>query len=346
MTLHTKAMKHIPTFAQQHLACSLILLISWLPLQTDAQTRQPTRQHDLRTNQIDDFRARQALLNRERTPSSISGEIANSDLGIQRPVEAKKTGFGYHLGFETKIGYSNNPASMESTSDTFDSAGVWENSLRNNFLLGAFDLGGASFSPLANINFTRVNHFGHDDLDILDSDSLSISFAGIFQFSGGWSLRGSLASSFQFDPNSGMDQTYRETSPTIALGKGFQVGNAQAFIEWSVAYHYTNSKAQVIDDMMDRFETALLFGLNMPLGKLEFSPFLRFALSRYSNEDTSFNKEQTDFLVNLGLQLKYSFSEWLSLKAHLNLATRNSNISGKDFTRIDPGFGAAIDAKF
>jgi hypothetical protein len=84
----------------------------------------------------------------------------------------------------------------------------------------------------------------------------------------------------------------------------------------------------------------------MPLGKLEVSPFLRFALSRYSNEDTSFNKEQTDFLVNLGLQLKYSFSEWLSLKAHLNLATRNSNISGKDFTRIDPGFGAAIDAKF
>ena len=323
-------------------SCSLVLLILLFALRVNGQVRQP----DLQANQIEDFRNRQSLLNRDRKSSSINSEITNSDLGIQRPVEAKKTGFGYHLGFETKIGYSNNPASMESTSDTFDSAGVWENSLRNNFLLGAFDLGGASFSPLASINFTRVNHFGHDDLDILDSDSLSISFAGIFQFSGGWSLRGSLASSFQFDPNSGMDQTYRETSPTIALGKGFQVGNAQAFIEWSVAYHYTNSKAQVIDDMMDRVETALLFGLNMPLGKLEFSPFLRFALSKYSNEDTSFNKEQTDFLVNLGLQLKYSFSEWLSLKGHLNLATRNSNISGKDFTRIDPGFGAAIDAKF
>lgn len=323
-------------------SCSLVLLILLFALRVNGQVRQP----DLQANQIEDFRNRQSLLNRDRKSSSINSEITNSDLGIQRPVEAKKTGFGYHLGFETKIGYSNNPASMESTSDTFDSAGVWENSLRNNFLLGAFDLGGASFSPLASINFTRINHFGHDDLDILDSDSLSISFAGIFQFSGGWSLRGSLASSFQFDPNSGMDQTYRETSPTIALGKGLQVGNAQAFIEWSVAYHYTNSKAQIIEDMMDRFETALLFGLNMPLGKLEFSPFLRFALSRYSNEDTSFNKDQTDFLVNLGLQLKYSFSEWLSLKGHLNLATRNSNISGKDFTRIDPGFGAAIDAKF
>ena len=321
---------------------SLVLLILLFAPRVNGQVRQP----DLQANQIEDFRNRQSLLNRDRKSSSINSEITNSDLGIQRPAEAKKTGFGYHLGFETKIGYSNNPASMESTSDTFDSAGVWENSLRNNFLLGAFDLGGASFSPLANINFTRVNHFGHDDLDILDSDSLSISFAGIFQFSGGWSLRGSLASSFQFDPNSGMDQTYRETSPSIALGKGLQVGNAQAFIEWSVAYHYTNSKAQIIEDMMDRFETALLFGLNMPLGKLEFSPFLRFALSRYSNEDTSFNKDQTDFLVNLGLQLKYSFSEWLSLKGHLNLATRNSNISGKDFTRIDPGFGAAIDAKF
>ena len=323
-------------------SCSLVLLILLFAPRVNGQVRQP----DLQANQIEDFRNRQSLLNRDRKSSSINSEITNSDLGIQRPVEAKKTGFGYHLGFETKIGYSNNPASMESTSDTFDSAGVWENSLRNNFLLGAFDLGGASFSPLASINFTRINHFGHDDLDILDSDSLSISFAGIFQFSGGWSLRGSLASSFQFDPNSGMDQTYRETSPTIALGKGLQVGNAQAFIEWSVAYHYTNSKAQIIEDMMDRFETALLFGLNMPLGKLEFSPFLRFALSRYSNEDTSFNKDQTDFLVNLGLQLKYSFSEWLSLKGHLNLATRNSNISGKDFTRIDPGFGAAIDAKF
>ena len=323
-------------------SCSLVLLILLFAPRVNGQVRQP----DLQANQIEDFRNRQSLLNRDRKSSSINSEITNSDLGIQRPVEAKKTGFGYHLGFETKIGYSNNPASMESTSDTFDSAGVWGNSLRNNFLLGAFDLGGASFSPLASINFTRINHFGHDDLDILDSDSLSISFAGIFQFSGGWSLRGSLASSFQFDPNSGMDQTYRETSPTIALGKGLQVGNAQAFIEWSVAYHYTNSKAQIIEDMMDRFETALLFGLNMPLGKLEFSPFLRFALSRYSNEDTSFNKDQTDFLVNLGLQLKYSFSEWLSLKGHLNLATRNSNISGKDFTRIDPGFGAAIDAKF
>jgi hypothetical protein len=346
VTLYPKAMKHIPLFAQHLSASSLILLISSLPLQVDAQTRQPTRQYDLPTNQIDDYRARQSLLNREKVTSSIRREIADSDLGIQRPVEEKKTGFGYHLGFETKLGYSNNPASMESTSDIFDSAGVWENSLRNNFLLGAFDLGGASFSPLASINFARVNHFGHDDLDILDSDSLSISFAGIFQFSGGWSLRGSLASSFQFDPNSGMDQTYRETSPTIALGKGLQIGNVQAFIEWSVAYCYTNSKAQPIEDIMDRFETALLFGLNMPLGKIEFSPFLRFALSRYSNEDTSYNKEQTDFLVNLGLQLKYSFSEWLSLKGHLNLTTRNSNISGKDFTRIDPGVGAALDAKF
>ena len=69
----------------------------------------------------------------------------NSDLGIQRPVEAKDKGFGYHLGFETKIYHSNNPASVDG-GPYKTSAGIWENALRNNFILGAYDLGGASFS--------------------------------------------------------------------------------------------------------------------------------------------------------------------------------------------------------
>ena len=94
---------------------------------------------------------------------------------------------------------------------------------------------------------------------------------------------------------------------------------------------------------MNRFETALMLGLTVPFGNLELSPFLRFAFSKYSNED---NKDRTDFLANLGLQLKYSFTEWFSLKGYLNLSTRNSNITDKDFTRIDPGFGAALDARF
>jgi hypothetical protein len=328
---------HLPIFNGVSCLCLISALTAGI-LRADDHLRKP----DLRTNQIEDYRSQQSLLNRERASSSTGGEITNSDLGIQRPVEAKETGFGYHLGFETKIGYSNNPASMDTTTDNFDSAGVWVNSLRNNFLLGAFDLGGASFSPLAGINYSKTNHFGNDALEILDSDSLSLSFAGIFQFSGGWSLRGSLASSFDFDPNSGMEQTYRQTSPTVAVGKGFQIGDAQSFIEWSIAYHYTNTVSPP-EDKMDRFETALMLGLTAPFGNLELSPFLRFAFSKYSNEG---NNDRTDFLANLGLQLKYSFTEWFSLKGYLNLSTRNSNIADNDFTRIDPGFGAALDARF
>ncbi|GEM_PF-750491 len=336
---------HSSIFNRFSCLCLISALTAGILRADDHTTRQP----DLRTNQIEDYRSQQSLLNRERTSSSTGGEITNSDLGIQRPVETKETGFGYHLGFETKIGYSNNPASMDTTTDNFDSAGIWVNSLRNNFLLGAFDLGGASFSPLASINYSKTNHFGNDDLETLDSDSLSLSFAGIFQFSGGWSLRGSLASSFDFNPNAGMEQTYRQTSPTLAVGKGFQIGDAQSFIEWSVAYHYTNTPASFStdkEDRMNRFETALMLGLTVPFGNFEVSPFLRFAFSKYSNENVSFNKDQTDFLANLGLQLKYSFTEWFSLKGYLNLSTRNSNITDKDFTRIDPGFGAALDARF
>ena len=332
---------HLSIFLRVSCLCLTSCFLVGILRADDHTTRQP----DLRTNQIDDYRSRQSLLFRERASSSTGGEITNSDLGIQRPVEAKETGFGYHLGFETKIGFSNNPASMDTTDEDFDSAGIWVNSLRNNFLLGAFDLGGASFSPLASVNYSKTNHFGNDALEILDSDSLSLSFAGIFQFSGGWSLRGSLASFFDFNPNAGMEQTYRQTSPTLAVGKGFQIGDAQSFIEWSVAYHYTNTVSPP-EDKMDRFETALMLGLTVPFGNLELSPFLRFAISKYSNEDTTFNKDQTDFLANLGMQLKYSFTEWFSLKGYLNLSTRNSNITNKDFTRIDPGFGAGLDARF
>ena len=63
-------------------------------------------------------------------------------------VEVKHTGFGYHLGFDSKLYYTNNAASA-SSGDGKEPSGIWENSLNNvAFILGAFDLGGASFSPL------------------------------------------------------------------------------------------------------------------------------------------------------------------------------------------------------
>jgi len=72
------------------------------------------RQYDYRPEQVDQFRNRQQQLKQTNSSSRSSHEIAKSDVGLQRPVEAKKKGFGYQVGFSSKIYHSNNPLSTES----------------------------------------------------------------------------------------------------------------------------------------------------------------------------------------------------------------------------------------
>ena len=139
------------------------------------------RQDDFRRSELEDFRNRSAL--RENTPNSLN-DFTNSDLGLQRPVDVKETGFGYHLGFDSKLYYSNNAASSPSGIGK-EPSGIWENSLNNHFILGAFDLSGASFSPILSIGYSKFTHIRDDIIETIDFDTLSISPNAFFQFSNG-----------------------------------------------------------------------------------------------------------------------------------------------------------------
>ena len=298
------------------------------------------RNPEVRFGSVQEYRNREALLKgKSGSSTSTNNPVTKSDLGLQRPVETKNKGFGYHFGFESKLLHSNNPGS--SPSAEVDSAGIWENSLSNNFLLGAYDFGGASFSPIMGLGLSNSSYFGDDTLDALDSNNLNLSFVGIFQFSKGWSVRGGLSSSFDFNPD--MQQTYRQTSPSIGLSKGFNIAAASAFVDLSFSYHITDTDDPTDPDKMDRFESALLFGVDIPMHNFEISPYLRFCLANYGNQD------RDEFTTNAGIDVSYHFYDWLALKFLLSYSNRNANGAdgaAADFSRFDFGGAISLNAQF
>jgi hypothetical protein len=304
------------------------------------ERKRPMRQYDYRPEQVDQFRNRQQQLKQKYSSSRSSHEIAKSDVGLQRPVESKKKGFGYQLGFSSKIYHSNNPLSTESGSQKV-SAGIWENSVSNNFLLGAYDLRGATFSPVIGLSYTNFTHFGHDLVKEIDFGSISLNFAGIFSFGKGWSLRPSLGFTADLSMEDSMSRQYSQVSPGIALGKSFSIGKARSFLEWSMNLAFTNTPGQIASkDLLDRFETALTWGIDIPFGDFEFGPFLNMSLSDYSNQS------KTDFTGTLGLNLTYSITDWMALRIYSTLSSRNSSKDSRDFTRLDTGAGATLNARF
>ena len=182
------------------------------------------------------FRGQQSELPQQiiGTQANNNSEFIESDLGLQRPVEVKDKGFGYHLGFSSRIYYTNNAASASSGVGR-ESAGIWENSLNNFFLLGAYDLGGAAFSPLFSLGYSKFSHFGDDDVDILDFDTLQFGPNAFFQFDQGWTFRAGIGVMLDFAPNSSMEKTYHQITPTLAVGKGFSIGSASSSLELSIA---------------------------------------------------------------------------------------------------------------
>jgi hypothetical protein len=305
------------------------------------ERKRPMRQYDYRPEQIDQFRNRQQYLKQTNSSSRSSHEIAKSDVGLQRPVESKKKGFGYQFGFSSKIYHTNNPLSSESGPQKV-SAGIWENSISNNFLLGAYDLRGATFSPVIGLSYTNFNHFGHDVVKEMDFGSISLNFAGIFTFGKGWSLRPSLGYTADLSLEDSMSRQYSQVSPGIALGKSFSIGKAQSFLEWSMNYTFTNTPDQMSKDLMDRFESGLTWGIDIPFGDFEFSPFINLALIDYSNQPQS----RTDFRGTLGLNLTYSITDWMALRIYSTLSSRNSSEEVFEFTRLDTGAGATLNARF
>ena len=108
-------------------------------------------------------------------------------------------------------------------------------------------------------------------------------------------------------------------------------------------YTFTNTPGQIVSkDLLDRFETGLTWGIDIPFGDFEFSPFINLALIDYSNQP----KSRTDFRGTLGLNLTYSITDWMALRIYSTLSSRNSSEDVFEFTRLDTGAGATLNARF
>ena len=272
-------------------------------------------------------------------------EILSNDIGAQRPVKTKSVGFGYFLGFQTNINYSNNPLGLTNNNPNKYPAGIWSNTLRNNFRLGAFDLGGATFSPILSLNLDRSSFFGDEHYDqphYQYQNSLVGSFAGIFQLPGNWSIRPSFSFNSQFEK---LDITYHEFRPSLAVGKILPLSFATLSFDSSLSYAFAKAKKvtneSIPTDGNNRLEFSLISGLNVPLGNFEINSLLGLTLSRYPNQGNRF-----DFSTILGLHLRYNLTHWCFFDLSSNYTLRNSNNEDFDFSRLDLASSASLNAKF
>jgi hypothetical protein len=296
---------------------------------------QTAADYDARLNPIQTYqRNNPAYLNQPAQSESQTVEIARSDMGIQRPIEAKKTGFGYHLGFASRLYYSNNPLSADDDG-SIDGGGVWENSLNNSFLLGSYDLGGATFSPIIGLSYLNNTNFGTDGHSEFNFDVLNVNFAGVFQIGRTWSLRPNLSFNNYFG-----DEGFTQFTPSIALSKSFNILSARSFIDWSLGYSFQDNDLLTPTDKNNKFESAWTWGLAIPLGNLEISPYLRFAYLNYNNDD------RTDFKTDLGVYFDYTLTEWMKINTFLSYTNNSSDKSSNDFTRTDLGAGTSLTVKF
>ena len=292
---------------------------------------EPRNNPEARYHSLQEYFNRHSLVSPESRPT-IENPISKSDLGLQRPIETKKHGFGYYFGFESRFLYSNNPTSLDSS--PVQKGGIWENSINNNFILGAYDLAGATFSPMLGIGINQSTHFGHEDLGVLDTSTLRLSFNGIFQFTNGWSLRAGIGNSSDFD--SDMTLSYQQTSPSLAISKTFSQGPFSTFLDISLSYHFTD--ASFLD--MDRLESAFLWGFQISFKHFEISPYLRFAYGNYTNQN------RHEFTANTGMELSYRFYDWLLAKLLFTYSNRNANGINNDFSRLDSGGAISLQANF
>jgi len=296
---------------------------------------QTAADYDARLSPIQTYqRNNPSYLNQAPRSQSQTVEIARSDMGIQRPIEAKKTGFGYHLGFSSRIFYSNNPTSANDGA-SIKGGGIWENSLNNSFLLGSYDLGGATFSPIFGLSYLKNSNFGTKKHSGADFDVLNVNFAGVFQIGRTWSLRPNLSFNNFFG-----DMGFTQFTPSLALGKSFNIFAARSFVDWSLSYSFQDNDRLPIPDLHNRFESAWTWGLAIPLGNFEISPYLRFAYLNYNKAD------RADFKTDLGIYLDYSLTEWMKINTFVSYTNNSSDQSAEEFSRADIGAGTSLTVKF
>ena len=277
-------------------------------------------------------------------PRTSSQRPGASDLGLQRPVAVKRRGFDYYLGLSTRVYYSSNP-NVQSPGHQYEKpAGVWLNNVHSGFRLGSYNWGQAAFSPYLGLTLTRFDQFGDKDLDF-PLNTLGLYTFGLLQFPSGWALRTGLTYNQDHDGKNN-DRVHDDFYPGITLLKTFSLGKAVSLIDFGLSHHFTDSKFKTINpDELDRWELSARWTVMTNIGKWKLSPYARIIYSDYRK---GFNHDRQDFTREVGLDLEYPFTSYLTANFFAHYATRLSKggISSYDYNRFDGGGGASINAKF
>ena len=282
-------------------------------------------------------------------PRTSSRRFGQSDIGLQRPLAVKRRGFDYFIGFDTKVYYSSNPSIAERNSNFAFPAGVFQNNVHSGFRLGSYNWGNAAFSPYIGASLTRFDHFGEENLDIFDMNSLAIFGFGLVQFQNGWAIRAGINYSQDNNAETG-SRDYYDIYPNLTILKTFSLGNSLSLIDFAVGNHFTDaphhgSLPNGSYDALDRWELSGRWTVITFIGKLEISPYARIAFISYTN---GYMNDRKDLMREVGLDLEYPFNKYISANLFTRYVSRLSKggTSSYDFERFDGGGGAALKAKF
>ena len=282
-------------------------------------------------------------------PRTSSPRFGQSDIGLQRPVAVKRRGLDYFIGFDTKVYYSSNPSIAERNSRFAFPAGVLQNNIHSGFRLGSYNWGNAAFSPYFGANYTRFDHFGEEDLDTFDMNSLGIFGFGLVQFQNGWAIRAGLNYSQDNNAETG-SRDYYDLYPNLTILKTFSLGRSLSLVDFAMGSHFTDaphhgSLPNGIYNALDRWEFSSRWTVITHIGKLEISPYARIAFITYKNGGMH---DRKDLMREVGLDLEYPFNKYISANLFARYVSRLSKgRSGSyDFDRFDGGGGASLKAKF
>lgn len=282
-------------------------------------------------------------------PRTSSPRFGQSDIGLQRPVAVKRRGLDYFVGFDTKVYYSSNPSIAGRNTQLAFPAGILQNNIHSGFRLGSYNWGNAAFSPYIGASYTRFDHFGDEDLDTFDMNSLGIYGFGLVQFQNRWSIRTGLNYSQDNNAQTG-SRDYYDFYPNFTILKTFSLGRSLSLVDFAIGRHFTDaphhgSLPNGVYDALDRWELSSRWTVITHIGKLEVSPYARIAFLTYKNGDMH---DRKDLMREVGLDLEYPFNKYISANLFARYVSRLSKggPGSYDFDRFDGGGGAALKAKF
>ena len=103
---------------------------------------------------------------------------------------------------------------------------------------------------------------------------------------------------------------------------------SRSFEDWSLGYSFQDNDLLDPSDKQNKFESAWTWGLAIPLGNLEISPYLRFAYLNYNKAD------RADFKTDLGLYLEYKITDWMKVNTFLSYTNNSSDKSTSEYSDV------------